>query len=82
MSKIPRLLARIERICAWLMVPFIVAYFVTGFSLLSWFGVHLLVDKASALWLHDFMTLPFLALVSVHVGTRAYRSLPRRRKPA
>ena len=70
-----RFLLMIDRISTWLLVPLMIAFFVTGFAMVGWLGLGLLMDPTFALYLHINLTPPLLLLFILHAGIRMFFSV-------
>ena len=73
-----RKMMRIDRISAWLLLPVMIMYIITGYVMLGWFGLHGLVDKNAALLLHIELHLPLLILFILHAGINVFFYLRRK----
>lgn len=71
-----RLLLFVDRISAWLLLPLMVAFFVTGFAMLGWPGTGFM-DSQLALYLHIALTPPLMVFFMLHAGIRIFLSIRR-----
>jgi hypothetical protein len=63
---------KLVRWTGWLLVPALLAFFVTGYAMSGRYGMSALTDEKTALTLHKLLHLPLLILVLVHVVPSTY----------
>jgi Ni,Fe-hydrogenase I cytochrome b subunit len=77
MSKLRLLCLKLVRWTGWLLLPFVLAFLVTGYAMSGRYGLSALTDEKTALALHKLMHLPLGLLVLVHVVPAFYLALIR-----
>ncbi len=65
------------RLSGWLLLPLMVIYIGTGFSLCGKFGFGGLIDLQTALVVHQIFDWPLVIVFAVHVSTTVYFALRR-----
>jgi len=60
------------RASGWLLLPLVMMYILTGFSLGGMYGMERVIDSHLALALHRSFDVPLVALFLLHVLTSAY----------
>jgi len=70
-------LIKLVRLSGWLLLPLMVIYLVTGFSLCGQFGIDQWIDDAVALALHRLLEWPLVGIFLVHVVIAIYFALRR-----
>jgi Ni,Fe-hydrogenase I cytochrome b subunit len=63
---------KLVRWTGWLLLPVVLAFFLTGFAMSGRYGLSVLADEKTALTLHKLMHLPLGLLVVVHVIPSVY----------
>ena len=77
MNPLNHLCLKLVRWTGWLLLPVLVAFFVTGYAMSSRYGLGALTDEKTALTLHKLLHLPLLVLVAVHVVPSTYLAVVR-----
>jgi Ni,Fe-hydrogenase I cytochrome b subunit len=77
MNKLSFICLKIVRWTGWLLLPVVLAFFVTGYAMSGRYGLGALTDETTALTLHKLMHLPLGLLVIVHVVPSVYLALLR-----
>lgn len=70
--KIQRFLLKINRYSAWLLLPVIIIYLISGFAMTGRYGFNKLINARVGLTLHNFFHLPLIILFVIHVGISIY----------
>ncbi len=68
-------LLKTARLSGWLLLPLMVIYIGTGFSLCGKFGFGRLIDLQTALVIHQIFDWPLVIVFVVHVSTTVYFAL-------
>ncbi len=68
---------RLVRWTGWLLLPAVLAFFLTGWAMTGRHGMAGLTDERTALALHRLMHVPLAALVVLHVLPSAYLAVVR-----
>jgi Ni,Fe-hydrogenase I cytochrome b subunit len=63
---------KLVRWTGWLLLPLVLAFFLTGYAMSGRYGFSVLTDEKTALTLHKLMHLPLGLLVVVHVIPSVY----------
>jgi hypothetical protein len=71
-------LIKIARLSGWLLLGLMVLYIGTGFALCGKFGVDRLIDKDTALFIHQVFDWPLVSIFSVHACIVSYFAMRRR----
>src|ERR1035438_4112176 len=77
MPTLKTLCLKLVRWTGWLLVPFVLAFFATGFAMSGRYGFGMLADERTALTLHKLMHAPLLILVVAHVAPSLYLAMHR-----
>jgi hypothetical protein len=70
-------LIKAARLSAWLLLPLMVLYIGTGFALCGEFGFSRVVDKQTALLIHQLFEWPLIVAFVVHSSITVYFALRR-----
>lgn len=68
---------KLVRWTGWLLLPFVLVFFATGYAISGRYGFGAIADEKTALELHKVMHLPLGALVVAHVIPSLYLALVR-----
>lgn len=68
---------KLVRWTGWLLLPVVLAFFLTGYAMSGRYGLGALTDEKTALTLHKLLHLPLLLLTVVHVVPSTYLALIR-----
>lgn len=68
---------RLVRWTGWLLIPVVLAFFLTGYAITGRHGMGVLVSEADALALHRLLHVPLAMLVLVHVLPSVYLAMVR-----
>jgi hypothetical protein len=77
MSRLRILCLKLVRWTGWLLLPVVLAFFVTGYAMSGRYGLGAVADEKTALTLHKLMHLPLGLLVVAHVVPSFYLALIR-----
>ena len=77
MSKTNAICLKLVRWTGWLLLPFVLGFFATGWAMSGRYGFTALTDEKTALALHRLMHLPLGTLVAVHTLASTYLALQR-----
>lgn len=72
MSKFRVFCLKVVRWTGWLMVPVMLAFYLTGYAMSGRYGLAALTDEQSALTLHRLMHLPLGILLLAHIVPAFY----------
>jgi len=72
----------LSRAGAWLMLPLILAYIATGFSMTGLFGFDKLLNVFLATRIHTNLWIPFVIFFVLHAGLQIYFALCRKKPVA
>jgi cytochrome b subunit of formate dehydrogenase len=70
-------LLKIARISAWLLLPLMLLYILTGFALCGNLGMSGWMDPQTALYIHRIFDWPLVAAFLIHTSITTYFSLRR-----
>jgi hypothetical protein len=70
-------LVKLNRFLAWLLLPVVLIFLTTGFSMSGRLGVNRLVPRERAQALHQNMIWPLVTLFTLHAGLSVYYSFRR-----
>jgi Ni,Fe-hydrogenase I cytochrome b subunit len=68
---------KLVRWTGWLLLPVVLAFLVTGYTMSGRYGLSVLTDEKTALTLHKMMHLPLGILILAHVLPSVYLALLR-----
>lgn len=77
MGKFNYICLKVVRWTGWLLVPFVMAFFATGWAMTGRHGFTALTDEKTALALHRLMHAPLGVLVVAHVLASSYLAMLR-----
>ncbi len=77
MNRLSFICLKIVRWTGWILLPLVLAFFLTGYAMSGRYGLNVLADEKTALTLHKLMHLPLGLLVIVHVVPSVYLALLR-----
>ncbi len=77
MNSLRLICLKIVRWTGWLLVPFVLGFFVTGYAMSGRYGLGALASEETALALHRLLHLPLGLLVLAHVIPSIYLALLR-----
>lgn len=77
MNQPGHLAVTLVRWTGWLLLPFVLAFFVTGYAMSNRYGLGALADEQTALALHKLLHFPLGLLVVAHVVPSLYLTLLR-----
>ena len=77
MNSPSHLAVKVVRWTGWLLLPFLLAFFATGYAISGRYGFGALADERTALALHRLLHLPLGALLVAHVVPSLYLALLR-----
>ena len=75
-----KILIQIDRICGWLLIPFMILFYISGFALVGKYSFNKLIDPNKAMMLHSVLTMPTFFCFIVHVGIRIFFTIKRWKK--
>ena len=68
---------RLVRWTGWILLPFVLAFFATGYAISGRYGFGALADERTALAIHKMMHAPLGILVVAHVVPSIYLAMVR-----
>lgn len=71
---------KIARVSGWLLLPLLLIYIVSGFSLCGKYGCSSILSTQNALLLHKSLDVPLVLLLLIHVVSSGYLALWRWKK--
>lgn len=77
MNRLSFICLKLVRWTGWLLLPVVLAFFVTGYAISGRYGLSVLTDEQTALTLHKLMHLPLAILVLAHMLPSTYLALLR-----
>lgn len=77
MNRLSHICLKTVRWTGWLLLPVLLAFFITGYAMSGRYGLAALASEQTALGLHKLMHLPLGLLVLVHVVPSIYLALLR-----
>jgi len=77
MNRLSWISLKLVRWTGWLLLPIVLAFLVTGYTMSGRYGLSVLTDEKTALTLHKLMHLPLGILVLAHVLPSTYLALLR-----
>lgn len=72
-------LLRISRLSAWVLLPLIIIYIITGFSMTGRYGFNKLISIRPATLLHDKLCIPLIIFFVLHTGISIYFAFKRKK---
>lgn len=72
MSKLQPAALKLVRWTGWLLIPVLLAFYLTGYAMSGRYGLSVLADERTALALHKLLHLPLAALVVTHLIPSTY----------
>ena len=72
-----KILVKLNRICAWLLIPLILLFYISGFAITGEYGLNEILDPNKALRMHSILAMPTLVCFLAHVGISVFFAIKR-----
>lgn len=72
-----KILVKINRICAWLLLPFVLIFFITGTAIVGKYGFNKFIEPNFAFKLHSFLTIPGFICFLTHSSLSVFFAIKR-----
>ena len=63
-----KILVKVNRLCAWLLFPFMLILFITGVAIVGKYDFNKLIEPNFAFKVHSFITIPSFICFFIHSG--------------
>ena len=75
-----KILFKLNRFFAWLLLPSIIIFFITGYAIVGKYSLQKFVEPNLAFNIHAIIALPTFLLFLAHSGISVFFAIKRRRK--
>ena len=72
-----KILIKINRLCAWLLIPIMFIFFITGMAIVGKYGFNKFIEPNFAFKVHSFITIPGFILILIHAGLSSFFAIKR-----
>ena len=75
-----KILTKLNRICAWLLIPLILLFFISGFAITGKYGLNEIIEPNRALRMHSKLAMPTFVCFFIHTGISIFCAIKRWKK--